>query len=709
MKKFSIALFTLIIILHLSANNISAQITLPYVFSDNMVLQQNFDAPLWGWADPGEKILVSGSWNNKSHETISNSQGKWMLKLSTIEAGGPYFILINEDTIHNVMLGEVWICSGQSNMQWSLDQTEEPEKEIENSEYPDIRFFYVARDNADEISKDCYGKWVECDAESAKTFSAVAYYFGKELHKELDIPVGLIHVSWGGSSAQAWINYNILESTPEGRYYIKKYKEKIDAMSPGINPRSNQSPSGLYNAMLKPLIPFGIKGAIWYQGESNTLEHHLYRDLKETLISSWRDEWGQGDFPFLFVQLAPYNYQQEYIGAALRDQQRKSLEIPNTGMAVTLDIGDPEDIHPLNKRDVGYRLSLWALANTYEKKDLVYSGPLYKSFQKKDNNIIINFDHTGSGLLNNGKELTYFTIAGKDKIFHPAKAVIKKNSLVVSSDIVKNPEAVRFAFNNCDEPNLFNKEGLPASTFRTDNWKIITETASILSEFDDQNEEFIISIENDEENEARYTIDGSDPTINSKKYTDPFAILDDAIIKVRIFVNGEPSLLITENKIERHLATGKKVTYKDKYHERYTGRGDYGLVNGIFGSANFKDGNWQGFQGNDLEVVIDLDDLTKVSKVKVSCLQMVNSWIIFPKQIEVFASEDGHNFTKISTIDNDITAETKGELLHVFISQFKEIETKFIKVIAKNYGPLPDWHQGAGKDSWLFVDEILVE
>ncbi|MFC2107314.1 sialate O-acetylesterase [Bacteroidota bacterium] len=692
-----------------SAINISAQITLPSVISDNMVLQQNFDAPLWGWAHPGEKISIKGSWDNISKETSAEADGKWMLKLKTIEAGGPYFVTINKDTIHNVLLGEVWICSGQSNMQWELGQSENSVQEIEKADYPDIRLFYVARDNADEPSNDCYGNWVACNPENAKTFSAVAYYFGKELHNELNIPIGLIHVSWGGSSAQAWINYNVLQSTPEGRFYIKKYQKRISEMPPGINPRNNQSPSGLYNAMLHPLIPFSIRGAIWYQGESNTQEHYMYKSLQKTMINNWRDEWSQGNFPFLFVQLAPFKYQQEYIGAALRDEQRRALEIPNTGMAVTLDIGNPDDIHPVNKKDVGQRLSLWALANTYEKNELIYSGPLYKSMRKENNKIIIDFNHTGSGLMCDGEELTHFTIAGNDKTFHPAKAIIDINSVVVSSDLVKNPEAVRFAFKNSDEPNLFNKEGLPASTFRTDNWKIITETASVLCEFNKKTQEFLISIEIEDGNEAFYTIDGSDPNDNSTKYTKPFSLQDDATIKVKVFDNNEPSLLITENKIEKHKAVAKEVSYKEKYHERYTGGGDLGLVNGIFGSKNFRDGNWQAFHGNDLEIVIDLDDVTKVSSLKVNCMQVVNSWIIFPKQIEVYISDDDSNFTKVATVVNVIKAEENGELIHEFILPFKEAETKFIKVIAKNFGPLPEWHQSAGNDSWIFVDEIIVE
>ncbi len=710
MKKVKNTLSIIIILLTFwPVCTITAQVTLPSIFSDNMVFQQNFNAPVWGWGQPGEVVVAIGSWNDLPSESATNKDGKWMLNLQTPEAGGPYFVTINEDTIHNVMIGEVWICSGQSNMQWALEQTENAENEIENSDFPDIRLFYVARDNADEPSKDCYGNWVECNPESAKTFSAVAYYFGKVLHTELNIPVGLIHVSWGGSTAQAWVNYNILQSTPEGRYYIEKYKENIAKIAPGINPRNHQSPSGLYNAMLKPLIPFSIKGAIWYQGESNTGEHFMYKNLKRTMITNWRNEWKQGDFPFYFVQLAPFDYQQDIIGAALRDEQRKALEIPNTGMAVTMDIGNPDDIHPVNKEDVGKRLSLCALAKTYGKKDLVYSGPLYKSFKKEGKKIRLNFDHTGSGLMCNGDKLTHFTISGEDRKFYPANARIEKNTIVVSSENVKSPVAVRYAFNNGDEPNLFNEVGLPASTFRTDNWKIITETASILSEYDSENGVFMISIESEPGYEVRYTLDGSEPSIGSKKYLEPFSITDNVLIKAKIFVDREPSLLITEAKVLKHLATGKKVTYKEKFHKRYTGGGDLGLVNSIFGSTNFYDGNWQGFKGKDMEVIINLNDISKVSEVRVNCMQSVNSWIVFPKQIEVFVSNDGEKFDKISSMVNEIPIEIKEEIIQEIKLQFKPIETKYIKVIAKTFGPLPEWHPGAGDDSWIFIDEIVVE
>ena len=702
----------LVVLFVLFAGSLLAQITLPALFSDNMVLQQQYDVPIWGWAEPGTEVNVYGSWSKMpSRTTVADENGNWTVKLKTFAAGGPYHVSINDVTIENVMLGEVWICSGQSNMQWALEATQDSvtETEIRNANYSNIHLFYVARDNSEQPNKDCYGKWEQCNPESARTFSAVAYYFGKELHNELNVPVGLIHTSWGGSSAQAWVNYNILQSTPNGQYYFDKYAKEVANAAPGINPRNMQTPSSLYNGMLKPLIPFGIRGAIWYQGEANVLEHDMYTDLMNTMITNWRDEWGEGDFPFYYVQLAPFEYKDKIVGAALRDAQRKALDIPNTGMAVTLDIGDPEDIHPTNKKDVGHRLALWALANTYEKENLVYSGPLYKSMKKENGKIRLYFDYVGSGLFCKGENLTNFQIAGEDKIFFPAEAEIVNNTIIVSSKQLKEPIAVRFAFFNGDEPNLFNKEGLPASTFRTDDWKIITDKALIAGSFDNKKGDFIISINTAQGNEIRYTLDGTEPTIDSKIYSSPISVSDDALIIARVYVDGEASLVTSEMKIEKHLATGRKVMYKDKYVNRYSGGGDFALVNSVFGTKDFKDGRWQGFQGNDMEVVIDLEDQTKVSSVAVNCMQLVNSWIIFPKEIEISVSDDGNNFTQVSILKNEIPVSIGKDSIHSLKTQFKTVKTNYIKIVAKNYGSLPEWHNGAGKDSWMFMDEIIVE
>jgi sialate O-acetylesterase len=353
-------------------------------------------------------------------------------------------------------------------------------REAASANNPNIRLFYAARQLGDEPQFDCYGKWEASTPESVIDFSAVAYFFGKELNKELgDIPIGLIHTSWGGSTAQAWVKEEVLRADTLYDCYYEREKQIYAQAKLGELPVTQHSPSRLYNAMIHPFIPYAIKGVIWYQGESNANlcpdDPKRYETLFPTLIQSWREEWSQGDFSFYYVQIAPFEWGASRVGAMVRDAQRKSLYVNNTGMAVTMDIGNPYDIHPRNKKEVGHRLALWALAKDYGKENIVYSGPLYKSMKVKGKKGIISFNYVGSGLASRDGELTHFEIAGDNKVFYKANAAIVGETVVVTSDEVKNPRAIRYAFYNTDEPNLFNKEGLPASSFRTDEWYIETE------------------------------------------------------------------------------------------------------------------------------------------------------------------------------------------------------------------------------------------
>ncbi len=493
-KTFIIFFFCL---LFSNINIIFAQIEFPAFISDNMVLQQQTKAPIWGWGKPETKINITCSWDMKQYQTTADSDGRWQCKVKTPTAGGPYKLKINNQEIKNILIGEVWICSGQSNMQWSLEQSEKGPEEIEIANYPEIRLFYAARMISDKPLDDCYGEWVECTPNSARTFSAVAYYFGKKIHNEIKVPIGLIHTSWGGTPAQAWIKKEVLQSDPDFKIYYDRQKSNEMHAAPGSLPVNSNSPSRLYNAMIHPFIPFAIKGAIWYQGEANTSEAILYEKLFTSMITNWRNDWGQGDFPFYFVQLAPFNYKTPLVGAMLRDSQRKSLKLINTGMAVTMDIGNPEDIHPRNKLDVGERLALWAISKDYNQKDVVFSGPLFKSISLEENSVRVHFNNIGSGLDSKNGELTHFEIAGSDNVFFPAKAQIDNETVLVNSEKVKDPLAVRYAFHNTDEPNLFNKEGLPASSFRSDNWPIITETVKITSNYNPNKGAFLIDLQTD--------------------------------------------------------------------------------------------------------------------------------------------------------------------------------------------------------------------
>lgn len=516
--KTSFRGLTINLILHfivlLFSNNLFADIKLPGLFTDNMVLQQDTVVTVWGWAEPGEEVEVRGSWLREAEQTIADGQGNWQVRIKTEKAGGgPYELTFkghNRIEINNVLLGEVWICSGQSNMHFPVAPIENSgwatgvvnyEEEIRKADYPAIRMFTVARIVANEPQKDVEGEgdWQVCSPSTVGGFSAVAYFFAREVHEKTGLPVGLINTSWGGTPAEGWTKKEVLEADADFRPILERYDEAVanhpqameayreeleqwkeeadrarkkgeqvpSAPREPIGADHHKSPYKLYNAMIAPLLPYTIKGAIWYQGESNADRAYQYRKLFPAMIENWREGWGN-TFPFYFAQIAPHRSQ----GPEIREAQLMTLlSVPETGMAVLTDAGDSLDIHPRNKQVVGERLARWALAKEYGMEDVVYSGPIYKSMQVQGNKILLQFDHVNGGLVAKGGPLREFTIAGKDREFVPARAEIKGNTIVVWSDKVKEPVAVRFAWERIPEPNLYNRAGLPATPFRTDEWE----------------------------------------------------------------------------------------------------------------------------------------------------------------------------------------------------------------------------------------------
>jgi sialate O-acetylesterase len=438
------------------------------LFTDNMVLQRDTECPVWGTAEAGEDVSVSlgktGEDKGIGVRTKADADGKWKVSLPGQKAGGPYTLIIGgkekKVTLKNVYFGEVWVCSGQSNMEQSLATTADARKVIENSKNPMIRLYTVRHRNEKMPVGDVRGTgWQECDPKSVGHFSAVAYYFGRDLQKKLNVPIGLIHSSVGGTPAEAWTPRPAMEADPQLK---------------GLAARG----SSLYNGMIAPLQPFAIKGVIWYQGESNAGAAYQYRTLFPTMIRAWREAWKEGNFPFLFVQLAPWmaivDKPQESAWAELREAQLlTSQKVPNTAMAVITDAGDPRDIHPKRKEPVGARLALAARALAYGEK-IVYSGPLYDKIKVEGNKAVLSFKDVGKGLEAKGGELTGFTIAGEDRKFHNARAKIENNTVVVWSDDVAKPVAVRYGWANCPVVNLWNKDGLPASPFRTDDFPMVT-------------------------------------------------------------------------------------------------------------------------------------------------------------------------------------------------------------------------------------------
>jgi sialate O-acetylesterase len=420
-----------------------ADVKLPSVLGSHMVLQRGKPLPVWGKADPGEEVAVTFAGQKKS--TKADTKGNWKVTLDAVQADGKAHTLTvkgkNTVELTDVLIGEVWVGSGQSNMEWSLAGSKNGKEAVDAAKHPNIRLFHVPRVQTRTPAADVKASWKACEPGSARNFSAVLYYFGLKLHKDLGVPVGLINSSWGGSRIEPWT------VTKAGS-------------------------GGMYNGMIAPLMPFAIKGVVWYQGESNVGEGMKYRDRMQALIDGWRAVWGK-DMPFYYVQIAPFSGYGAGHLPGLWEAQVAALKIPHTGMVVVTDlVHNIRDIHPINKLDVGNRLALWAEAKVYGKVTAVYSGPLFKSMKAEGSKAVLTFAHAAGGLKSrDGKPLSEFEVAGADGKFVPAEAKIEGSTVVVSAKGVEKPEQVRFGWHKTANPNLINKEGLPASPFQTKDWK----------------------------------------------------------------------------------------------------------------------------------------------------------------------------------------------------------------------------------------------
>ena len=505
----------------------SAEVKLATVFSDHMVLQRDAKLPVWGWAADGEKVTVKIA--GQSHDATATA-GRWKVHLTPLSAGGPHQLTIsgtNTVTVKDILVGEVWLCSGQSNMAMAVSRCKNFEQEKKAAAHPKIRMFTVTKNATHVHQEDCQGSWQICAPETVGTFSGTAYFFGRKLHEELKVPVGLINSSWGGTDVAAWTSLKAQSAVPAivpkleaydnsmaqydadataARYdkALARWKEAAaKAKAAGksaprrprapIDPAKNQNrPANLYSGMIHPLVGYGIRGAIWYQGERNSKtipDGQLYATQLKTLINDWRARWGQGDFQFITVQLPNYKAAttepvQTTGWVMVRESELKSLRLANTGIAITTDVGEAKDIHPKNKQAVGHRLALWALGTTYDQ-EIVYSGPIFSSLQLKaarrtakgtlrPGTLTLYFEHVGDALkTSDQKNLRGFAIAGEDRVFHKAFAVINDDGTVtVMNKNVETPAAVRYNWADNPNGNLVNSVGLPAAPFRTDGWKV---------------------------------------------------------------------------------------------------------------------------------------------------------------------------------------------------------------------------------------------
>lgn len=456
-----------------AATTISAKVVLPKIFASGMVMQQQTDANLWGEAKADATVKIATSWNKKTVSVKAGNDGKWTAKIQTPAAGGPYSITFSDGektVIDNILVGELWICSGQSNMEMPMkgfknQPVENAVEDILHSGDSKMRLFTVKRTSLFQPATDVVGEWKEASPEAVRNFSATAYYFGRELRRMLNVPVGLIVTSWGGSSCEAWMNRDWLKAFPQ--IELPASQETIKS--------KNRTATVLYNGMLRPLIGVSMRGVIWYQGEENVSRSGYYADLFSRMIKGWREEWKEGDFPFYYCQIAPYDYNiigwGQYNSAFLREQQAKAEKMnKNVGMACLMDAGLEYGIHPRKKQLAGMRLALLALDKTYGIKGITSETARYKDVEFKGDTAVITFERAGMWVYGkDGLKSNLFEVAGEDRVFHPAKAWIERSKLYVKCDEVKKPVAVRYAFKDWADGDLF-CDGLPVSSFRTDNW-----------------------------------------------------------------------------------------------------------------------------------------------------------------------------------------------------------------------------------------------
>jgi sialate O-acetylesterase len=513
MKNASRPLLAALALTLAALTNLHANVRLPAIFSDHMVLQRDAIVPVWGWADPGEKVTVSIAGQTKN--TTADAAGKWSVKLDKLSAGEALTLVVtgkNKIIVNDVLVGEVWLGSGQSNMQMQMKGVQNIEQEKAAAKFPQLRMFTVKRNEQVTPQTNCEGAWVICSPETVESFSATAYFFGRELLQKLSVPVGLIASSVGGTPIEAWTSMEKMDGRKElapvfnewaakmrqpfdpvkaQAQYEKQYaawktnsaKRVAEGKPAGYAPQKpvparedKNYPANLFNGMIAPIIPYAIRGAIWYQGENSGRAGfaQLYEFQLPLLIADWRARWGQGEFPFAWVQLANYRQMTNTPSpithwAHVREGMLKSLAMTNTGMAVAIDIGMADNIHPINKQEVGRRLALWARANVYSEK-IPFSGPLPAGHKISGGKIILSFKHIDGGLAAKDGDLNGFVIAGADKQWHWATARIEGDTVVISNPDVKSPVAVRYAWADNPKCNLYNGAGLPASPFRTDDW-----------------------------------------------------------------------------------------------------------------------------------------------------------------------------------------------------------------------------------------------
>ena len=690
--------------------SLSGAVLLPPVLSDHMVLQQFSWINLWGRADPGEVITIVTGWNNKSYSIQADQAGQWKVKLFSGGPGGPYTIRFsgkNKVELKDVMVGEVWICSGQSNMEFTFNNLggwkyfPDLKKRLDTARLYKMRLCTIKKQISQNPLDSCSAEWLAADSSSILNFSATAFYFGIEIYKKFKVPVGLIVSSWAGTPAEAWTPDEYLKYTPGLSYYLNH---------PNNPDWEASAPSVLFNGMIYPLRNYTIKGFIWYQGESNRYDCDLYATLFTSMIRSWRKYWSQPELPFYFVQIAPFDYgDYDEASGYLREAQEKALVLDNTGMVVTLDIGDIKDIHPKNKQEVGRRLALLAFSKAYTQACLTsYSGPAYWFSRIEGDGIQVYFKNSDF-LYGKSDKLMGFRLAGSDGIFKPANAVIMGNSVMINSKEVPVPKYARYAFLNTDTASVFDRWGLPAGSFRTDSLPENYREVHLFAVLNPLFKNWKVGLHCPDHNAViRYTIDGSLPNGTSAIYSDTLKINTSCRLNAMAMLRDVPSQSSVRISFIKHEALGCKVIFKDPPSEKYRGN-DYTLTDGINGSEDFRDGRWLGFQSTDLQAIIDLGQEKHIASVKINFLVNTASYIFPPVSVEILTSLNGRDFEKAGrfkpSVPDSSSLNARAAIICITADKVNR-QARFIKVVAKNQKTNPLWHYAAGQKCWLFADEV---
>ena len=687
-----------------------AEVRLPAIFGSHMVLQQQTETVLWGWGAPSEDITIACDWlPEQIHVSADPKTLKWSvripvpaadLKPHNIRLEGMWVNLLLED----VYFGEIWLCSGQSNMEWppAWGNVDVTPQQYEAANDTLLRLFTVPHASVVSPQDDCRGAWKRSTRENMTNFSATAYFFGRELRDQLHVPVGLVCSAWGGTPVESWMPESSL-----GENALKR-TENTDHPAWRFG-----RPGSLYNGMIAPLAGLQPKGFLWYQGETNTYNPESYAGLLALMVAEWRKDFGAAA-PFYNVQIAPFQYGAPKIGALVRDQQRLALQkIENSGLVVVSDIGNIRDIHPQNKVDVGYRLAAWALTKTYGRQGLPVSGPLYRAHEVENDRIRVFFDYADSGLRALGGPLRDFELAGADQQFYPAEARIEGREVVVWAPQVPHPVALRFAMENTSEPNLVNGEGLPASCFRTDNWRV--HFPGIRFGLQGLSPEGLALLRlncPDPDYAVRYSTDGRQPDISS-----PLLVPDQALplapggkLLARVFdAAGTPAPTVDTIVLSTHKAFGRSCVLGTKPSPRKAGNSAaLTQVDGRFGGVAAGDDAWQGFEGNDAEWTIDLGQVQALRSISAGFLSATADRAFLPVEVEFSISADGRTFTEIGRQTEPPPGGDLPPQRKIYRADTAE-KARFVRVKARNLGRIPDWSSSKGGPAWIFADEIVVE